>query len=148
MSCSSSWTVRSASRSVLPGGRAIEIGRVGPGGVLGDIGLLEGGRHTMTARATGPTELLTLSRHDFAALLARPDPSSFELKRRLASQFTVRLRNQLRQLAETLGDEPLDAARSAPELEARGLLVQQVPSPDGHLPRLRSGRVVGLPHVG
>ena len=103
-----------------PGGRAVEIGRVGPGGVLGEIGLLEGGKHTMTVRATEPTTLLTLSRHDFAALLARPDASSFELKRRLASQFTVRLRNQLRQLAETLGDEPVDGARSAPELEACG----------------------------
>ena len=96
-----------------PGGRVVEIGRVGLGGVLGEIGLLEGGKHTMTVRATEPTTLLTLSRHDFAALLARPDASSFELKRRLASQFTFRLRNQLRQLAETLGDEPVDGARSA-----------------------------------
>ena len=103
-----------------PGGRAVEIGRVGSGGVVGEIGLLEGGKHTMTVRATEPTTLLTLSRHDFAALLARPDASSFELKRRLASQFAVRLRNQLRQLAETLGDEPVDAVRSAPELEACG----------------------------
>ena len=131
-----------------PGGRAVEIGRVGPGGVLGEIGLLEGGKHTMTVRATEPTTLLTLSRHDFAALLARPDASSFELKRRLASQFTVRLRNQLRQLAETLGDEPAEGSSLGPG--ARGLRAtgQQVPEPAGHLPRLRSGRVVGLPHVG
>jgi CRP-like cAMP-binding protein len=103
-----------------PGGKAIEIGRVRPGGVLGEIGLLEGGRHTMTVRATEPTTLLALSRHDFGALLARPDSSSFELKRRLASQFTVRLRNQLAQLATTLGGEVVAPARSAPELEACG----------------------------
>jgi CRP-like cAMP-binding protein len=103
-----------------PGGRTVEIARVGSGGVLGEVGLLEGGTHTMTVRAIEPTGLLALSRHDFAALLNRPDPSSFELKRRLASQFTVRLRNQLGQLAETLGDDLVTAARSAPELEACG----------------------------
>jgi len=103
-----------------PGGRSVEIGRVGSGGVLGEIGLLEGGRHTMTARVTEPASVLALSRHDFTALLARPDPSSFELKRRLASQFTVRLRNQLQQLAKTLGEPVAHAARTASELEACG----------------------------
>ena len=64
----------------------------------------------MTVRRPSRPTLLALGRHDFAALLARPDPSAFELKRRLASQFTVRLRNQLAQLALTLGDEPSGAA--------------------------------------
>jgi CRP-like cAMP-binding protein len=103
-----------------PGGRTVEIGRVGTGGVLGEIGLLEGGRHTMSVHATEPTTLLALGAHDFTALLARPDSSSFELKRRLASQFSVRLRNQLGKLALTLGDHVAAGSRSAPELEACG----------------------------
>ena len=94
----------------VPGGRVVEIGRAGPRGLVGEIGLLEGGEHTMTVQATEPTTMLVLGRHDFAALLARPDPSAFELKRRLASQFTGRLRNQLAQLALTLGGELPDAS--------------------------------------
>jgi hypothetical protein len=53
---------------------------------------------------------------DFAALLAGQDPSAFRLKRRLASLFTARLRNQLRHLAESLGGEidgpPAEDART------------------------------------
>ncbi len=86
-----------------PGDRTIEIGRAGPGEVVGEIGLLEGGKHTMAVETTESATLLALSRHDFAALLARPDSSAFRLKRRLALQFTGRLRNQLAQLALTLG---------------------------------------------
>jgi CRP-like cAMP-binding protein len=87
----------------VPGGRVVEIGRAGPGDTVGEIGLLEGGEHTMTVQATEPTTVLALGRHDFAALLARPGHSAFQLKRRLAVQFTARLRNQLSQLALTLG---------------------------------------------
>jgi CRP-like cAMP-binding protein len=102
-----------------PGGRTVEIGTVGPGAVLGEIGALEG-EHTMTARASTATTVLALSRYDFAALLSRPDASSFELKRRLATQFTVRLRNQLERLATTLGDGPAAPVQPAAELEPCG----------------------------
>jgi CRP/FNR family transcriptional regulator, cyclic AMP receptor protein len=109
----------------VPGDRVVEIGHAGPGDLVGEIGLLEGGEHTMTVRATEPATVLALTRYDFAALLARPDPSAFELKRRLASQFTGRLRNQLAQLALTLGGEASDAsggesARPLAELEPCG----------------------------
>jgi CRP-like cAMP-binding protein len=110
----------------VPGDRMVELGRAGPGDVVGEIGLLEGGEHTMTIQATEPATVLVLGRHDFAALLARPDSSAFELKRRLASQFTGRLRNQLAQLALTLGRDVSDAAaggdstRALAELEPCG----------------------------
>jgi hypothetical protein len=42
---------------------------------------------------------------DFRALLTRQDPSTFRLRRSLAALFTARLRNQLRQLAVSLGGE-------------------------------------------
>ena len=98
----------------VPGDRVVEIGRAGPGEIVGEIGLLDGGEHTMTVQATEPATLLALGRHDFAALLVRPDPSAFELKRRLASQFTGRLRNQLAQLALALGGERSGAAGDDP----------------------------------
>jgi CRP-like cAMP-binding protein len=109
----------------VPGDRLVEIGRAEPGDMVGEIGLLQGAEHTMTVRATEPVAVLALGRHDFAALLARPDASAFELKRRLAALFAGRLRNQLAQLALTLGGEPAgpgggDPARVLAELEPCG----------------------------
>ena len=62
---------------------------------------------------------------DFAALLARQDPSAFRLRRRLASLCTARHRIQLQHLAVSLGGEPTgppaeDAARAFAELEYCG----------------------------
>jgi CRP-like cAMP-binding protein len=105
----------------VPGGRTVEIGRAGAGDIVGEIGLLEGGEHTMTVEAIEHSTLLALSRSDFAALLARPDASSFDLKRRLALQFTGRLRNQYAQLASTLGGgDPPSAVGGPAELEPHG----------------------------
>jgi CRP-like cAMP-binding protein len=109
----------------VPGDRVVEIGRAGPGEMVGEIGLLDGGEHTMSARVTEDATVLALGRVDFAALLARQDPSAFRLKRRLASLFSARHRDQLRHLAVSLGGEvagPLaeDAARAFAELEYCG----------------------------
>jgi CRP-like cAMP-binding protein len=90
----------------VPGDRVVQIGTAGPGDIVGEIGLLDGGKHTMTAQVTKTATVLALGRRDFAALLARRDPATFRLKRRLASQLTARLRNQLGQLAATLGAGP------------------------------------------
>jgi CRP/FNR family transcriptional regulator len=87
----------------VPGDRTVEIGTAGPGDVVGEIGLLDGKGHTMSVRATKAATVLALARVDFAALLARQDPSAFRLKRRLASHLTARLRNQLASLAVSLG---------------------------------------------
>jgi CRP/FNR family transcriptional regulator, cyclic AMP receptor protein len=109
----------------VPGDRTVEIGRAGPGEVVGEIGLLDGEGHTMSVRASETATLLALGRMDFAALLARHDPSAFRLRRRLASLFTARHRIQLQHLAVSLGGEPAgppaeDAARAFAELEYCG----------------------------
>jgi CRP-like cAMP-binding protein len=106
----------------VPGDRVVEIGRAGPREMVGEIALLDGGEHTMTVSATEATTLLALGRADFTALLARQDSSAFRLKRRLASLFTARLRNQLAHLADSLGGgiarPPAEgAARPFAELE-------------------------------
>ena len=110
---------------LVPGNRAVEIGRAGPGEMVGEIALLDGGEHTVSVIATAATTLLALGRADFAALLARQDSSAFRLKRRLASLFTARLRNQLASLADSLGGVATgppaeDAARAFAELEDCG----------------------------
>jgi CRP-like cAMP-binding protein len=109
----------------VPGDRTVEIGRAGPGEVVGEIGLLDGEGHTMSVRACETATLLALGRVDFAALLARQDPSAFRLRRRLASLFTARHRIQLQHLAVSLGGEAAgppaeDAARAFAELEYCG----------------------------
>jgi CRP/FNR family cyclic AMP-dependent transcriptional regulator len=109
----------------VPGDRVVEIGRAGPGEMIGEIELLDGGEHTMSVRVTETATVLALGRVDFAALLARQDPSAFRLKRRLASLFTARHRDQLRHLAVSLGGEVAgppaeDAARAFAELEYCG----------------------------
>src|SRR6266536_34237 len=109
----------------VSGEHTVEIGRAGPGEMVGGIALLDGKGHTMSVRVTETATVLALGRVDFAALLARQDPSAFRLKRRLASLFTARLRNQLRHLAVSLGGEVAgppaeDAAQAFAELEYCG----------------------------
>jgi len=89
----------------LPGGRTVDIGRAGPGEILGEIALLDGQGHTMSVRVTEDATVLALGRFDFAALLLGQDSAAFALKRRLASIFTTRLRDQLRHLAVALAGE-------------------------------------------
>ena len=106
----------------LPGDRSVEIGRAGQGDVVGEIGMLDGGGHTMSARVTETTTVLALGRADFVALLAGRQSSAFALRRRLAALSTARLRNQLQHLAQSLDGRALappaeNAERSLAELE-------------------------------
>ena len=108
-----------------PGGRVVEIGRAGAGEMVGELALLDGGGHTMSVHATEPATVLALGKADFVALLARQDPATFSLKRRLASLFTARHREQLRHLAASIGGDVVDlpgedAARTFAELEYCG----------------------------
>ena len=113
----------------VPGERTVEIGRVGPGQILGEIALLDGQGHTMSVRATEATTVLALGRLDFAALLGGRHPAAFSLKRRLAGLFAARLRDQLTHLAGTLGGE-------AAELPAPALAdLEQCRPPDSRYMR-------------
>jgi CRP/FNR family transcriptional regulator, cyclic AMP receptor protein len=106
----------------VSGDRTVEIGRAGPGDVVGEMGLLDGEGYTMSARVTEAATVLTLGRLDFAALLGGRRPSAFKLKRRIASLLTARLRTQLQHLADSLGGEVAvppaeDAAPGLADLE-------------------------------
>jgi CRP/FNR family transcriptional regulator, cyclic AMP receptor protein len=89
----------------VPGDRTVEIGTIGPGGILGECALLDGEGQTTSARVTETATILALGRLDFAALLAGQHPLAFRLKRHLASLCTARLRSQLRHLAVSVGGE-------------------------------------------
>ena len=89
----------------VSGARTVEIARAGPGGMVGEIALLDGGAHPMSVSATEPATVLALGRLDLAGLLARQHPSAFSLRRRLAWLFTARLRDHLARLAGSHGHE-------------------------------------------
>jgi CRP-like cAMP-binding protein len=93
-----------------PADRTVEVARVGPGQMLGEIALLDGHGHTMSARVAEAGSVLALGRLDFMALLVGQDPAAFSLRRRLAALFAARLRNQLQQLAGSLGGTAAEAA--------------------------------------
>ena len=106
----------------LPGQGTLEIGQASRGDTVGEIGLLDGGGHTMTVRVTRTASVLALGRLDFAALLAGQGPAAFRIKRRLASLCVARIRNQLGHLAASLGGETpgppaADAAQALAGLE-------------------------------
>jgi CRP-like cAMP-binding protein len=95
---------------------------MGPGEALGEVPLLDGGRHSATARVIEPATLLSLSRADFAALVSRRHPTAFALKRAIARVACGRLRAQLAALARSLGGGPAGApaAHATDELEPSG----------------------------
>jgi CRP/FNR family cyclic AMP-dependent transcriptional regulator len=63
----------------VPGDRTTELGRVGPGQILGEIALLDGEGHTTNVRVLETATVLALGRSDFAALLAGQPPTAFRL---------------------------------------------------------------------
>ena len=104
----------------LPGGAAVEVSSVGPGEVMGETGVIDGGPRPVTATAAEPTTVLLLGRADFSALVSRRHPTAFALKRRVARMGCTRLRGQYTSLADSLGGgAPPDVAADA-ELEFRG----------------------------
>lgn len=98
----------------VPGDRAVEFGRAGPGQILGEVALLDGRGHMTSARVIENTTVLALGRPDFAALLAGQHPTAFRLKRRVVALLAGRLREQLRHLAVSLGGEADGRPTAAP----------------------------------
>ena len=89
----------------MPGEGTVEIATAGPRDTVGEIGLLSAGGHTTSIRVRETATALALGRLDFGALLAGQRPAAFGLRRHLASLLTVRLRSQIRHLADSLGGE-------------------------------------------
>ncbi len=87
----------------VTGDRAVEIGRSGPGEIVGLIGLLDGGGHATTVRVTETAQVLALGSLDLAALLSGLSPSAFRLRRHLARLLVARLGSQIEHLAVSLG---------------------------------------------
>jgi CRP-like cAMP-binding protein len=98
----------------LPDGDELEYARLGPGDVLGEIPLLDGGLRSGTIRALEPTRAFFLARADFTALVSRLHPTAFAIKRQILRLACSRLRASHRTVVELLGGGP-PADSGAPE---------------------------------
>ena len=77
----------------LPGEREIEVARLGPGAVMGEIPLLGGGTHSATVRAESHCSLVFLPRKDFNARMQSGRQSALVLKRRIVGMVCARVRS-------------------------------------------------------
>ncbi len=95
---------------VLPGEARIEVDRLGPGALLGELALVREGQRHLGARAEGDVVVQVLDRRDFSLLRQARRPASFalllDISRRMAEQL-VRTDAQTRDL-------PAGAVRLAP----------------------------------
>jgi CRP/FNR family transcriptional regulator, cyclic AMP receptor protein len=123
----------------LPGGSELEYARLGPGDVLGEIPLLDGGLRSGTVRALEPTRAFFLARADFTALVSRLHPTAFAIKRQILRHACSRLRVSHATLVELLG------GGAAPDQGAPQLLEDAGAEdfPEGRLPE--PGYVLRLP---
>lgn len=86
----------------LPGEREVEIARLGPGAVMGEVPLLGGGMHSATVRADAPCSLVFLHRKDFHARIQSGHPSALMLKRRIVEITCARVRADHASLAASI----------------------------------------------
>jgi len=100
----------------LPGGGELEYARLGPGDVLGEIPLLDGGLRSGSVRALEPTRAVFLARADFTALVSRLHPTAFAIKRQILKHACGRLRLSHGALAESLDGRSQAAEPSSASL--------------------------------
>lgn len=114
----------------LPGGGELEYARLGPGDVLGEIPLLDGGLRSGTVRALEPTTALFLARADFTALVSRLHPTAFTIKRQILRLACRRLRLSHSALVDALGGGPAEEVGGPEHLQEAG----PGDLPEGRLP--------------
>lgn len=124
----------------LPGDREVVVAERGPGEVLGEIPVLDGGRHPTTARVVEAATLLTLGRSDVSALVLRNHPTAFALRRRIAEVLCTRLRLQLGAIAAPLGSAPGEAPVAFAVARAEDVLEPSGPPDSAYVRRLATFR--------
>jgi CRP-like cAMP-binding protein len=102
----------------LPAERSVEIAKVGPGEVLGEIPLLGGGPRWATVRAIEDCSLLFLGRAEFGGLVSGASPGALAVRRRILALVCERLRKRHEALADWLGggDVPVEPPATAPRV--------------------------------
>jgi CRP/FNR family transcriptional regulator, cyclic AMP receptor protein len=86
-----------------PGDGLIELAQVGPGGVIGEFCLLDGGRRSAEARALAPTVGYRIDLERFGGLRASRRPAAFDVLDRLRGEVARRTRAAVEDIARALG---------------------------------------------
>ena len=120
----------------LPGERELELARIGPGDVLGEIPLLDGGTHSASVRALTPASLLFLDRAEFDARMLSRQPGALELRRRIVAIACDRLRRAHGALIEPGAEPPLGRWQTRPAAWARQPGTEVAQPPLGYVARL------------
>jgi CRP-like cAMP-binding protein len=119
----------------LPGGREVELARLGAGEVVGELALVDGGMRAATVRALEPTSTIFLGRVEFLALVSRLDPTAFAIKRRVAALVCERLRRRYNALTGWVGGDGPAATTTAADAAPDELAPAHAPG-DAYLARL------------
>ncbi|HUQ29369.1 MAG TPA: cyclic nucleotide-binding domain-containing protein [Usitatibacter sp.] len=75
----------------LPGGEKLVVARLGPGGVFGEMALVELGTCTATVRATSSVDGWFVSNEDFRALVSQRSPAAVHLQHAVTSIIAAKL---------------------------------------------------------
>jgi CRP-like cAMP-binding protein len=78
--------------TALPGGGEAAVARLGPGSVLGEMALLDGGARSATVIARSPVASHFIERDGFRMLLAQRNRAAFTIQNRIARTLCQRLR--------------------------------------------------------
>ncbi len=78
--------------NALPGGGETVVGELGPGGVLGEMALLDHGVRSASVVATEPTACLSMARDAFRMLIAQGNQAVLAINRRITLSLCQRLR--------------------------------------------------------
>ena len=75
----------------LPGGESLVLARVGAGGVIGEMALLEHGLCSATVTATEAIDGLFIGRDDFRVMIARRSPAALAVQRAVTLNLCAKL---------------------------------------------------------
>ena len=109
-----------------PSGRQVELGRVGPGDVLGEMALIEPGPRSATATVLTPMVVYELHVTDFDSMIDDGDEIALQLLRRMGTVLGARLRAVDRRIQSEFlsakgdnhdthrGEDPKNVAKDTP----------------------------------
>lgn len=132
--------VESGEVRVIAGG--FEVTRMGPGSIIGEIGLFTHAVRTATVEAATDVQLQTLSRRAFAELRNASNPIAFRIEKRAVAQLASRMRQLSIDVAEvaTITPSVLQNARTSVEYSGH-----PIPLPTS---RLKAALKAALPFHG
>lgn len=103
-----------------PGDAAVELARLGPGDMIGEFALLDGGRRSAGAEADAPTSGYFISRRRFETMMRSGRPAAFEVLDRIRAELARRARQTIEGLEPPADTAGLRAAAGARPPEGSG----------------------------